>query len=69
MRGRAAARDAVRLFDERDRQAGLERRLRRALQVGRLDTAARAVPEHERRARVAGLAQMHTREAVRRLEL
>jgi len=27
------------------------------------------VPEHERRARVAGFAQMHAREAVRRLEL
>ena len=67
-RGRAPARDAVGLLDERDGQAGLERRVRRALQVRRLDAAAGPVPEHERGARRVDLAQVHPRLAVWRLQ-
>ena len=66
---RAAARHAVGLLDERDAHVHFERRLRRRHEVARRDAAARAVAEHERRARVLGRVQVRERRPVRRLDL
>ena len=68
-RGRAAAGDAVRLLDERDREPLLERDGGRGGKVARADAAARAVTEHERRARVDGSLQVDAREPRRRLDV
>jgi catechol 2,3-dioxygenase-like lactoylglutathione lyase family enzyme len=68
-RGRPAARDAVGLLDERDRDPEAVRDLRGQHEVGRAGAAAGAVAEHERAARVAGLVQVRPRGAVRGVEL
>jgi hypothetical protein len=44
----APPRYSIGLFDQRDAEANRERRLRRLLKVGRLDTSAGPVPQHQR---------------------
>ena len=70
MRGRrrTASCDAVRLLDERNGEALLERDVLRRDEIRRSDAAARAVPEHDRAARRLGVVQVHTRRSVRGLD-
>src|SRR5205085_1696070 len=67
-RGRAAAGDAVRLLDERDGEALLQRDALRRNDVRRSDAAARTVPEHERSVRRFGVVQVDARRSVRCLD-
>src|SRR5437763_6610060 len=67
-RGRAAAGDAVRLLDERDGEALLQRDVLRRNEVRRSDAAARTVPEHERSVRRFGVVQVDARRSVRCLD-
>jgi hypothetical protein len=63
-RGRAPARDAVGLLDERDRYVLLQRNLGGDRQVGSGDAAAGTVTEHERGPRLGRRMEMHACRAV-----
>jgi predicted ester cyclase len=67
--GATPARDPVGLLDECHADPGRERSVRRRNEVRRLNTAARAVPEHERSHRPVDRMEVGPREPVRRVEL
>ena len=65
----APAGHAVGLLDEGDAHAELQRRPRCGCEVARLDSAARAVPQHEPAARLVRARQLHARRAVWRFDV
>ena len=67
-RGRATARHAIGLLDQRDTDPERHGRLRRRDEVASRDPAPGAVAEHERAGRLVAGVQVHARRAVRRVD-
>ena len=65
----ATAGDPVGLLDEHDAHSGLERRVLRGHEVRRADSAARSVPEDERRRGLVDQVEVRPRRADRSLQL